>query len=113
MAAPTAPDARFETEKTRNLVLGLLFDALGMLSFSIPFVGEFGDVVWAPVSGFLMTLLYKGRKGKIAAIASVAEELFPFTDVIPTFTLMWVWTYVIRKQPGLPLSKNEPESHSR
>lgn len=106
-------NTRFEAEKTRNLVLGLLFDALGMLSFSIPFVGEFGDVVWAPISGLLMTLLYKGKSGKTAAIVSVAEELLPFTDIIPTFTAMWVWTYVIRKKSALPLPKNKTKSDSR
>lgn len=27
--------------KTRDLVLGILFDAIGMLSFSVPLIGEF------------------------------------------------------------------------
>lgn len=99
---------KYEAEKTRNLILGLLFDAIGMLSFSIPFIGEFGDVVWAPISGILMGLMYKGTQGKIAAGFSVVEELFPFTDFIPSFTFMWLWTYVIRKpRPGSRLAKNK------
>ena len=52
--------------KIRNLVLGLLFDAIGMLSFSIPILGDFSDVVWAPLAGFLMTWMYKGNVGKVA-----------------------------------------------
>ncbi len=32
--------------KNQNLILGIVFDAIGMLSFSIPLVGEFSDVVW-------------------------------------------------------------------
>ncbi len=81
----------------KMLFLGIVFDAIGMLSFSIPFIGEFSDVVWAPVSGFLMTRMYKGKLGKIAGIVSFAEEFFPFTDVIPTFTLTWVYCFVVKK----------------
>lgn len=80
------------------LFLGIVFDAIGMLSFSIPFIGEFSDVVWAPVSGFLMTKMYKGKLGKIAGIVSFVEEFFPFTDVIPTFTLTWIYFYLIKKE---------------
>ena len=87
-----------ETHKQRNLVLGLVFDAIGMMSFSIPFVGEFSDVIWAPVSGLLMAWMYKGAKGKIGGIFSFLEEIIPFTDVIPSFTMMWFYTYYLRKK---------------
>lgn len=83
--------------KYRNLFLGIFFDAIGMLSFTIPFLGEFSDVVWAPVSGFLLAGMYKGRIGKIGGIFSFLEELIPFTDIIPTFTLTWIYTYLFRK----------------
>jgi len=83
--------------KTRDLILGLLFDGIGMLSFSIPLIGEFSDVVWAPVAGFLMTWMYKGKIGKIAGIFTFLEEIIPFTDVIPSFTLTWIYTYWIKK----------------
>ncbi len=83
--------------KNRDLLLGLLFDGIGMLSFSIPLIGEFSDVVWAPIAGFLMTKMYKGNIGKIAGIFAFLEEILPFTDVIPSFTLTWIYTYWIRK----------------
>ena len=83
--------------KTKKLVLGILFDVIGMLSFTIPYVGEFGDVVWAPLSGFLMTKMYEGRVGKVAGILTVVEELLPFTDVVPSFTITWIYTYWIKK----------------
>lgn len=35
----------------KKLAISILLDLIGMLSFVIPFVGEFGDVVWAPLSG--------------------------------------------------------------
>jgi len=86
-----------KSNATRDLILGLLFDAIGMLSFSIPLLGEFSDVIWAPVSAYLMTLLYKGNSGKIAGVFSFLEEVLPFTDVIPSFTLMWLYTYLFKR----------------
>ncbi|AOW09745.1 hypothetical protein [Flavobacterium gilvum] len=83
--------------KTKKLVLGILFDAIGMLSFTIPYVGEFGDVVWAPLAGFLMAKMYEGRVGKVASILTFAEEILPFTDVVPSFTLTWIYMYWIKK----------------
>ncbi|MGJ8549425.1 hypothetical protein [Winogradskyella wichelsiae] len=83
--------------KYKKLGLSLLFDALGLVSFIIPGIGEFSDIVWAPISGWLMTKLYKGKAGKVAGVISVVEEALPGFDVIPTFTLMWLYTYVIKK----------------
>lgn len=74
--------------KTKMLLLSILFDLIGM----IPFI----DLIWAPISGYLMTKLYKGQLGKIAGIFSFIEEIIPGTDFIPTFTIMWLYTYVIK-----------------
>lgn len=85
-------------DKSKKLILGIVFDIIGMLSFSIPFMGEFSDVVWAPLSGFLMTKMYKGSLGRISGIISFVEEFFPFTDFIPTFTLTWIYNYGFKKK---------------
>jgi hypothetical protein len=79
--------------KIRKLLLGLLFDGIGMMSFTIPFLGEFSDVVWAPIAAFLMTRMYKGRVGKVASVLTFLEEALPFTDIIPSFTITWIYTY--------------------
>ncbi|RTY95239.1 hypothetical protein [Flavobacterium sp. GT3R68] len=84
--------------KRMNLIFGLLFDLIGMLSFTIPLLGEFSDVIWAPVSAYLMTRMYKGTLGKLGGIFSFVEEIFPFSDFIPSFTLMWVYKYVINNK---------------
>jgi hypothetical protein len=86
-----------QDNKFRNLFLGLLFDAMGMVSYIIPGIGEFSDVIWAPVSGWLMTRLYKGKIGQIAGMITFVEELIPGLDVIPSFTIMWFYTYVFKK----------------
>ena len=83
-------------KKYKQLFLGLLFDAIGMLSFAIPFVGEFSDIIWAPLSGWLMTRMYKGKVGQAAGIVTFIEEIIPGLDVIPTFTIMWFYTYVFK-----------------
>lgn len=84
--------------KYKKLALSLLFDAIGYVSFFIPGIGEFADVVWAPAAAYLMTKLYKGKVGKIAAAVAFIEEAMPGLDVIPTFTLMWLYSYVFKSK---------------
>ncbi len=86
----------FENLKKKKLLLGILFDALGMVTYTIPWVGEFGDVIWAPAAGYLMTRMYAGRVGRVAGFLTFVEEILPFTDIIPSFTLTWVYTYLIK-----------------
>ena len=86
-----------EDTKTRDLFLGIFFDLIGMLTYIVPFLGEFADFIWAPISGLLMIWMYKGNLGKISGIFSTIEELLPGADFIPTFTLTWIYKYVICK----------------
>lgn len=85
-------------DKTRKLILGLLFDGIGMLSFSIPFLGEFSDVIWAPIAAFIMSRMYKGRVGRVAGFLTFVEEIIPFTDIIPSFTITWIYTYFFQRE---------------
>ena len=82
-------------KRTRNLVLGLLFDGIGMSSLLIPGLGDILDVIWAPLAGWLMTRMYKGNVGKAAGVITFIEEIVPGLDVIPTFTIMWIYTYFL------------------
>ncbi len=79
--------------KSTKFFLGLCFDALGYLSFVFPLF----DVLWAPLSAYLMTQLYVGKKGKIAAVVVFIEEALPILDVIPTFTIMWIYSNYFEK----------------
>ncbi|WP_147676762.1 hypothetical protein [Algibacter pacificus] len=87
--------------KYKKLGLSILLDAVGLISFTIPGFGEFTDIVWAPVSAWLMTKLYKGKTGKIAAVISLVEEAAPGLDIIPTFTLMWLYTYIFNSKKSI------------
>ncbi len=82
-------------KRLRNFVLGLIFDGIGMSSLLIPGLGDFLDVFWAPLAAWLMTRMYKGKMGQAAGIVTFVEEILPGLDVIPTFTLMWIYTYLL------------------
>lgn len=81
-----------------KLGLGIIFDAIGYVSFLIPGIGEFSDIIWAPIAAWLMTKLYKGKAGRIGAIFTFIEEALPGFDIIPSFTIMWMYTYVFKTQ---------------
>ncbi len=79
--------------KNKKLYLGILFDLIGMVSYFFPFV----DVVWAPLSAYLMVNLYKGNVGKIGGLISFVEEAVPGLDFFPSFTLTWCYVYLLKK----------------
>jgi hypothetical protein len=83
----------FQKQKVNKLLLSILFDAVGMISYVIPGLAESIDLVWAPLAGFLMTRMYPGRVGMVAGVLTFVEEILPFTDVIPSFTITWIYTY--------------------
>jgi len=86
------------SKKYKLLLLSILFDGIGMLSFAIPGIGEFSDVIWAPVSVYFIAKMYKGTVGKVGGVISFIEEVGWFgTDLIPTFTLTWAYKYLIKK----------------
>ena len=84
--------------KQIKLILSLLFDGIGLLSYTVPFLGEGIDIIWAPISGLLLAYMYKGTVGKVAGIIGFIEELIPMLDFIPTFTLTWLYTYVFNSE---------------
>ncbi len=81
-----------------KLILSLLFDVIGMVSFVIPGVGEFSDVIWAPLSYWIMTKMYPGKTGKVSGIVNFIEEAVPGLDFIPTFTLTWIYDTFLSKK---------------
>ena len=74
-----------------SLGLCLLMDFLGYISYAIPGLGEFSDIIWAPVSAFIFFRMFGGWKGAFGGLFNFVEELMPGLDFIPSFTIMYFW----------------------
>ncbi len=87
-----------QSSKYKLLALGLLIDAVGIVTSSwvLPGIGDFADIAWAPLSAWFMTRMYKGTAGRVAGVFTFVEEVVPFVDIIPSFTLMWIYTFVFK-----------------
>jgi hypothetical protein len=83
---------KFNNEKNRKLRYCVMIDLIGYVSFLIPGLGEFGDIIWAPISGYLIYLLFPNRR-KMAIMGAI-EEAIPFLDLLPTALMTWRQEYV-------------------
>lgn len=72
-----------------NIGLCIILDLLGMVTYFFPGLGEFVDVAWAPISAYLFFKMFGGKLGRIGSVLNFLEEIIPFTDVIPSFTIAW------------------------
>jgi hypothetical protein len=77
-----------------SLLICIVMDIIGYASYAIPGLGELSDVVFAPISAIIFYKMFGGWKGAFGGIFNFAEEILPFTDFIPTFTIMWVYNYL-------------------
>jgi hypothetical protein len=89
--------------KMPSLALCIALDLIGMSTYSLPFIGEFADIIWAPLSGIIFYFLFGSRVGAIGGIFSFIEELFPFTDFIPTFSIAWLVKYFANASDSKPV----------
>jgi hypothetical protein len=81
-----------------SLVMCLLMDFIGYASYTVPFFGEFLDILWAPLSAIIFWKMFGFKKGFFGGIFSFVEELTPGLDFIPTFTINWVLVYFKRNK---------------
>ncbi len=82
----------------KKLFLSILLDLVGMTSFAIPGIGEFQDMIWAPLSAYILMKMYPGTIGKVAGTIEFIEELLPGLDFIPTFTITYFYDEFIEKR---------------
>ena len=85
----------FEKEKWQKLILSLLIDVVGNITYIIPGIGEWADLIIAPLTA---AAIYKVHDTKIGAGFGFLEEILPFTDVIPTATIIWAKKYFYSKE---------------
>lgn len=91
--------------KETSLLFCILMDAIGYFTYAIPFLGELGDIIWAPVSAFIFYKTFGGWKGVIGGLFDFTEEILPGTDFIPSFTLMWLWQKITSKKQDTAIVK--------
>jgi len=72
-----------------SLIFCIVMDVIGYATYAIPFLGELGDVLWAPISSMIFMASFGGVKGVLGGVGNFIEELLPGTDFIPSFTIMW------------------------
>ncbi|CAJ1351141.1 unnamed protein product [Effrenium voratum] len=73
-------------DKWYLLMACLLIDMIGVASYLILILGEFTDILWAPIAGFLLQYLFGSL---LVSSLGTLEEILPFTDILPTATLAW------------------------
>ena len=84
--------------KQPSLPLCIIMDLIGCASYALPGLGEFTDIIWAPISGIVFFMMFGGWKGALGGLFDFTEEILPFTDFIPTFTIAWCWRYMANQK---------------
>jgi hypothetical protein len=72
-----------------SLVFCILMDVVGYATYAIPGLGEFADILWAPISSIIFMVTFGGTKGILGGVGNFMEEILPGTDFIPSFTILW------------------------
>jgi len=90
---------QYNKTKQIKLISAIIIDIVGFLSAFIPVAGGIGDMIWGPISGLLIVILFP--KHKIVALGGVVEEILPFTDIIPTACIAWSITYIKDREKTL------------
>lgn len=80
----------FSSMHVRLLVTSIIIDLIGVASLGVPVIGQIFDIFWAPLSGYIIHRMYGVT---LIAWFGVIEELLPFTDIIPTATIAWLYVY--------------------
>jgi hypothetical protein len=88
-----------------SLIFCVIMDILGYATYTIPFLGEIADIVWAPLSSLIFFASFGGWKGALGGLGNFIEELLPGTDFIPSFTIMWFIQDSRRKKIVTPRHK--------
>jgi hypothetical protein len=91
------------SRKEPSLIFCILMDLIGFATYAVPFLGEFGDILWAPVSAIIFFLTFGGWKGAMGGMFNFIEEILPGTDFIPSFTLMYFFQRSGKKSVQAPI----------
>lgn len=78
---------KLSKELVYKLIISIILDAIGYLSYLFPAFGEWVDIVWAPLYGYILYNMYDDI---VYSSIGAIEEGLPFTDFIPSATIFWL-----------------------
>lgn len=88
--APALPPPGFQRCFTRRQLVKFVacvgLDLAGSSTYFLPGIGESLDFAYAPAQAVALKMLFNANN---LALLGLAEELLPFTDVLPTATIAW------------------------
>ena len=91
-----APAPEISQSAWIKLLFCIMIDLGSDASFLLPGIGEMEDLAWAPVSAYLLNLLF--GSGVVSSL-EFAKEILPGTDILPLATLAWVLQNVFVDSP--------------
>ena len=92
-------------QTSTSLIFCVLMDFIGYASYALPILGEFGDIIWAPISALIFFRTFGGWKGAFGGLFNFVEEILPGLDFIPSFTIMWLWQRMKKTQQRITTIK--------
>lgn len=88
-------DIEYKKHKQNLFALSLVIDALGMLSYLLPGIGEWTDIAMSIITALA---IFKSFHSYGWAAFGFLEEILPFTDIIPSATIVWLYRYVFTEK---------------
>lgn len=88
-------EIRFYFISVGKLILSLLVDIVGVLTYLAPGQGEFLDLILAFISKAIVNSMYLRNSHSNWVLL---EEILPFTDVIPSATIIWFMKHLGSKK---------------
>jgi len=71
-------------------------DLCGNATYFLPALGEGVDLAYAPAQAVALKMLFNSNA---VAVLGFAEEIMPFTDIIPTATIAWCLETLVPESP--------------
>lgn len=94
--AAAAPSPEISQSAWIKLIFCLMIDLGSDASFLLPGIGEIEDVAWAPLSAYLLNVIF--GSGVVSSL-EFAKEILPGTDILPVATIAWVLQNVFSDSP--------------
>lgn len=85
-------------KKKPSLVFCVLMDVIGAVTYFVPFFGEWGDTLWAPLSAVIFYYCFGGKTGLFGAFFNFVEEILPFSDFVPSYCLGYLFVSIRDKK---------------